>query len=103
MASTKKPVKAKTKDELEVTNAEVEVGALAGDLDEKAEKKEETQESTKSEAVKDKKPELVKIKLNADLEAYIGDKFYRLKANEIYEVPENVKEILGDAGYLAYL
>ena len=50
--------------------------------------------------VEEVKPAMCKVKLKESIECYIGDTYYRLKANEVYEVPENVKNVLNTADLL---
>ena len=50
--------------------------------------------------VEEVKPTMCKVKLKESIECYIGDTYYRLKANEVYEVPENVKNVLNTADLL---
>jgi len=42
----------------------------------------------------------VRIRVNKELESYIGDRFYRFVVGQDYSVPKNVKDILKGAGYL---
>lgn len=55
------------------------------------------------ETKKEVEPTLCKVKLSESIECYIGDAYYRLKANEVYEVPENAKNVLKNAGLLQAL
>jgi 5'-3' exonuclease len=67
----------------------------------KAPQVEEVKEETVvKEAPEVTEEEVVKVKLKQNLECYIGDKYYRFKAFESYDVPENVKNILKGAGVL---
>lgn len=59
---------------------------------------EEVVEAT--EVVEEVKEELIKVRLAETIECYIGDAYYRFKANETYEVPENVKNVLKNADLL---
>lgn len=63
---------------------------------------EEVAEATEvvEEAIAEVKEELIKVKLVENIECYIGDAYYRFKANETYEVPENVKNVLKNADLL---
>lgn len=54
-------------------------------------------EETAKVAVEEK---LIDIKMRESIDSYIGDKYYRLKAGEVYSVTENVKAILQRAGLL---
>lgn len=49
---------------------------------------------------KAKEAELVEVRMKSSIECYIGDQYYRLKAGELYKVPENVKDVLRRAGLL---
>ena len=42
----------------------------------------------------------VRVKLNKDLQTYIGDRWYYFKKGKVETVPQNVKEILFKAGML---
>lgn len=63
---------------------------------------EEVVEATEvvEEAIEEVKEELIKVRLAETIECYIGDAYYRFKANETYEVPENVKNVLKNADLL---
>ena len=63
---------------------------------------EEVVEATEvvEEAIEEVKEELIKVRLAETIECYIGDAYYRFKANETYEVSENVKNVLKNADLL---
>lgn len=60
-------------------------------------------ETKKEVATVKEKPEtekLVTIKVKSELNCYIGDRYYRFNAGQVYEVPQSVKERLMGAGLL---
>lgn len=44
-----------------------------------------------------------RVRMRVDHECYIGGEWYRLKKGSCYNVPDNVKRILGEAGLLSPL
>lgn len=73
----------------------------------KEEVKEELAEEAKVEEVveevKEQPIKMCQVKLAESIECYIGDAYYRFKANEIYEVSETVKNVLKNADILQAL
>ena len=115
LIKTKNADKEKDTAEVEVElNSEAVEDAEVEDAEEETEGNAETEEADNAENTEDAqvstetvvesaKPELFSVKLKKDLESYIGNKFYRFRAGEIYQVDFNVKSILQSAGYLQAL
>lgn len=60
----------------------------------------EEDETELEEEKEEVKSNLVKIRVKSKVESYVGNAFYRLYPGKEYLVPENVKSILRQAGYL---
>ncbi|GIW22571.1 MAG: hypothetical protein KatS3mg068_1578 [Candidatus Sericytochromatia bacterium] len=57
--------------------------------------------SSQKESVKSKENRLTKVVVNKNLKFEFGGIRYEMKKNEVYEVPEELKELLKKAGHLA--
>ena len=70
---------------------------VSGETEDVDNEEDETESEEEKEEAKD---DLVKIRVKSKVESYVGNAFYRLYPGKEYLVPENVKSILRQAGYL---